>query len=91
MENTEFDRLAEIFKALSHPIRLQIVFGLVEKKECNVTKMVEKLNMPQPNVSQHINILKNAGIIDGYRKGNQICYRVKDDIAEKIVKCFKAE
>lgn len=91
MQKTEFDKLAEIFKALSHPVRLQIVFGLVEKKECNVTKMVEKLNMPQPNVSQHINILKNAGIIEGYRKGNQICYKVNNEVAEKIVECFGEE
>ena len=85
MENIDFNRFSEIFKALSHPIRLQIVFGLIEEKECNVTKMVEHLKMPQPNISQHINILKNAGIIEGYRQGTQICYKLSDDIVEKIV------
>jgi ArsR family transcriptional regulator len=47
--------------------------------------MVEKLGASQPTVSQHINSLKNAGIIEGFRKGNQICYKV---INEDIIKMF---
>jgi len=79
------EKYAEIFKALAHPIRLKIVCGLIKKKECNVSIMVEKLELPQPTVSQHLNILKNAGIISGYRKGTQICYKVVDENAVKII------
>jgi len=85
------EEMAEIFKALSHPIRLRIVCGLIQKKECNVTKMVQHLNMPQPNVSQHINILKNADIIEGYRKGNEICYKVTNKIVEKMIQALELE
>lgn len=85
------EEMAEIFKALSHPIRLKIVCGLIKKKECNVTKMVTHLNMPQPNVSQHINILKNADIIDGYRNGNEICYMVTNKIVEKMILTLEIE
>jgi len=91
MEKTKCEEMAEIFKALSHPIRLKIVCGLIQKKECNVTKMVQHLNMPQPNVSQHINILKNTDIIEGYRKGNEICYRVTNKIVEKIIESLELE
>lgn len=76
---------AEIFKALAHPIRLKIVCGLVKKEECNVSTMVEKLGIAQPLVSQHLNILKNAGVITGYKKGTQICYKVTNEIAKKII------
>jgi ArsR family transcriptional regulator len=85
------EEMAEIFKALSHPIRLRIVCGLIQKKECNVTKMVTHLNMPQPNVSQHINILKNAEIIEGYRNGNEICYKVTNKIVEKMIQALELE
>ena len=78
------EKYAEIFKALAHPIRLKIVCGLCKKDECNVTKMVEKLGIPQPTVSQHLNILKNAGIITGYKKGTTICYKVTSDEARKM-------
>lgn len=79
------EKYAEIFKALAHPIRLRIVCGLSKKDECNVSKMVEALGVAQPTVSQHLNILKNAGIITGYKNGTQICYRVTSDEARKIV------
>jgi len=91
MQKTECETLSEIFKALSHPLRVQIVMGLIQKHECNVSTMVEKLGVPQPTVSQHINILKNAGIIEGYRKGNQICYKVTNELAKTLLKDFSQE
>lgn len=82
----DIENLAEIFKALSNSLRLKIVIGLLEKSECNVNLMAEKLNISQPNVSQHLTILKNAGIIEGYRKGTQICYKVTNELVATIVK-----
>lgn len=86
IELNDVEKKADIFKALSSPTRLKIVFGLIEKHECNVNKMAECLGISQPNVSQHLTILKNAGIIEGYRKGNQICYKVINEFVIKIVK-----
>lgn len=82
---TEMAKIVNIFKALSCETRLKIVMGLLEKKECNVNLMAEKLGLAQSNVSQHLAILKNAGIIEGYRKGTQICYKVIDAQTEKII------
>lgn len=85
------EKYAEIFKALAHPIRLKITSGLCGKDECNVSKMVEKLGVAQPKVSQHLNILKNAGIITGYKKGTQICYKVTSDEARKIISVMEVK
>lgn len=79
------NRLVNIFKALASETRLKIVIDLLEK-ERNVNLMAEKLNIAQPNISQHLTILKNAGIIKGFRKGTQVCYRVIDKQTEKIIK-----
>lgn len=84
MEN-DLENLVNIFKALANETRLKIVMGLLIKKECNVNLMAQKLGIPQPNVSQHLSILKNAGIIEGFRKGTQICYRVIDKQTEAII------
>jgi len=89
MEEQNFDAYSDIFKALSHPLRLKIVFGLTQKQECNVSKMVESLEVPQPTVSQHLNILKMHGIIEGFRKGNQICYKVTNEQVKKIIDTFE--
>lgn len=89
--DTFAEKYAEMFKALAHPIRLKIVCGLCEKEECNVSKMVEKLGVAQPMVSQHLNILKNAGVITGYKKGTQICYKVTNKDVKKIVASMEIE
>lgn len=89
--NQDIEKLSEIFKALSNSIRLKIVIGLLEKSECNVNLMAEKLGISQPNVSQHLTILKNAGIIEGYRKGTQICYKVTNKFVATIIRSICPE
>jgi len=86
MEKSEPENLSGIFKALAHPIRVQIVMGLLQKHECNVSKMVEGLGVPQPTVSQHLNILKAHGVIEGFRNGNQICYKITNEQVKKLFK-----
>ncbi len=81
----DFENYSEIFKALAHPLRLKIVCGLMKREECCVSIMVEKLKVAQPTVSQHLNILRNAGVIEGYRKGNQICYKITNEQVKKII------
>ncbi len=85
-EQQDLQDLAKVFKALSHPIRLKITCGLVKKETCNVNTMAERLGLPQPSVSQHLNVLKAAGIIEGCRKANQICYKVHSDAVKKFIK-----
>ena len=83
--------LAEIFKALSHPVRLKIVCNLAKRDTCNVNKISEELKVPQPTISQHLNILKNADVITGYRKGTQICYKVENKEVRKILNSVEIE
>lgn len=83
---------AEILKALAHPTRLAIVMGLLKSNgECNVSIMVEKLGLPQPNISQHLTILRSAGIIEGYRKGSLVCYKVIDGRVKKLIECMELD
>jgi len=79
---------ADLLKALGHPIRYCIVEGLVSG-ERNVAAMVDCTGVPQPTVSQHLNILKAAGILEGMRCGNQVHYSVVDPEAKKIVLALK--
>jgi len=73
-----------ICKALGHPLRLKIVEGLI-KNGCNVMHIVECLKIPQATVSMHLAVLRRSGIIEGERKGTQVCYKVVNDEAKKIV------
>jgi len=80
-----FTEKAELLKALSHPARLCIVKGLLERGNSNVTNMCHCLNMPQSTISQHISKLKNAGIIKGNRNGLEIIYSVCNEDIKKII------
>lgn len=75
---------SEVLKAIAHPVRLCIVRGLINN-QCNVTKMQECLNLPQSTVSQHLAKLKSAGIIEGERKGLEICYKVANQQIKAII------
>lgn len=81
-----FEKLAEVFKALGHPQRLQIVAFLLDASGANVNTLVEKLSIPQSSVSQQLNILKKNGIIGSRKNGVKTCCSISD---AKIGKIFK--
>ena len=62
-----YERQAEICSALSHPVRLQIVDLLQGEKELSCTEMLEYINIPKTNLSQHLSKLKRAKLV-GVRK-----------------------
>jgi ArsR family transcriptional regulator len=77
---------ASILKALAHPIRYCIVEGLSGGDgEQNVGTMVQCTGISQPTVSQHLSILKAAGVIECKREGNQMLYSVCSEEARKLV------
>ena len=83
-----YEKVSETLKALAHPARLKIVVGLL-KDECNVAQIQKVLGLPQSTISQHLRILKNAGIIKGRREGTKTCYRVVDVRVRKIAEIIK--
>ncbi|MBN2456530.1 MAG: winged helix-turn-helix transcriptional regulator [Sedimentisphaerales bacterium] len=83
-----YEETSEVLKALAHPARLKTVAGLL-KDGCNVGHIQKVLGLPQSTVSQHLRVLKNAGIIKGRREGNKTCYRVIDVRVRKIMEIIK--
>ena len=90
--NTELiEDYTKIFSALSHPLRLSIALGLLRKGRCNVNTMSERLNISQSLVSQHVRILKDAGIIKGQRDGTVIWYSISSDEARCLLSCLNLD
>jgi len=88
MENNikEFNEHAEILKAMGHPARLCILKGILKTGGCNVTHIKDCLDLPQSTISQHIQKLRSAGIIEGSRSGLEITYTLKNDKVLSIIK-----
>lgn len=68
--------LAMMCRALGHPARLQILRLLIEKNACVCGEIVDELPLAQSTVSQHLKVLKDAGLIIGEIKGPSTCYCV---------------
>jgi DNA-binding transcriptional ArsR family regulator/YHS domain-containing protein len=68
-----FELHAELLKALAHPRRLEII-QLLRDQELSVTDIYEMLDLPQANISQHLMILRDAGVVTTQRDGKQIIY-----------------
>ena len=68
-----FERQAQICKAFASPVRLQIL-DLVSKGECGAGELQEKLGVSKANLSQHMAVLKAAGVVSTRRDGQQIFY-----------------
>jgi len=80
-----FEEKAKLIKAISHPIRLCIVKNLCTEGATNVKDMQLCLDTPQSTISQHLSILKNAGIIQGKRCGLEVFYSISDNKINKII------
>ena len=66
-----FERQARLCKAFAHPARLQIL-DLVGSGELGVAKLQETLGISKTRISQHLTILKSAGVISTRRNGKQV-------------------
>lgn len=67
-------RLAQMFKALGNPVRLQILKHLADCRRCICGDIVAALPLAQSTVSQHLKVLKEAGLIRGEIEGPATCY-----------------
>ncbi len=78
VEGAEADEeLAALTKALAHPARVQIVRLLVRREACICGDIVDELPLAQSTVSQHLKVLKDAGLIRGEIDGPRVCYCVE--------------
>ncbi|SFN31941.1 transcriptional regulator, ArsR family [Pseudonocardia ammonioxydans] len=74
----------DLLRALAAPVRIAIVLQLLEHSRC-VHDLVDALGVAQPLISQHLRVLKAAGVVEGERKGREVLYSLVDDHLAHIV------
>jgi ArsR family transcriptional regulator len=70
--------VAERFKVMSDPMRL-LILNKLQDGELSVSQIVEQTSASQPNISKHLKILQNSGLVASRREGNLIFYRIADE------------
>lgn len=78
------EETARLAKALGHPARVRILRFLLEREECVVGAIVDELPLAQSTVSQHLKVLREAGLIHGEVDGPRICYCADGTRVERL-------
>ncbi len=77
MSEDAYSMLGERFKALSEPMRLTLIYALMDR-ERTVSELVGELGGSQADVSKHLIVLLDAGLVDRRKKGLNSCYAIAD-------------
>jgi ArsR family transcriptional regulator, arsenate/arsenite/antimonite-responsive transcriptional repressor len=77
--NVHQERLARMLKALGNPVRFQIMETLAARQTCMTYEIVETTPLAQSTVSQHLKVLRQAGLIRGEIEGPATCYCIDPD------------
>lgn len=77
LDNRAMQHVADYFRALSEPLRLKILNALRER-EHNVGELTELCECSQANVSKHLSLLAQAGIVERETRGTSVYYRIAD-------------
>ncbi len=85
MQYSEVENLSSLLKSISHPIRLKILC-LLQEKELTVGEIRNEVETTHANISQHLSILRNQGVIDFKKDSNFIYNRIAD---ERIIELMK--
>lgn len=78
------EELAALGKALGHPARVKILRLLLRKSTCVCGDIVEELPLAQSTVSQHLKVLKEAGLIRGEVDGPRVCYCIEPQTLRRL-------
>ena len=89
-EGPLFARKVEILKVIAHPVRIMILEELTKGVKC-VSDLEKFLDIRQPNVSQHLSLLRRLELIDYYMDGKLRCYFLKDPLIPDLLKLLKKD
>ncbi len=83
-QDDDIERASRSLKAMSHPLRLKILCTLGDK-EVSVQDIVEHVGTSQSNISQHLAILRDKGILASRKDANRVFYRVGDSRTLRLI------
>jgi ArsR family transcriptional regulator len=82
------DKAARILSSVAHPLRLLIICMLLERERF-VGEILERLGTTKGNISQHLRLLENKGLISKRREGNHTFYSIKDPKIGQLLTCVQ--
>jgi DNA-binding transcriptional ArsR family regulator len=85
-----YREMAEVAQALAHPARITIIEHLIKQDACICTDLSEKIGLAQATISQHLKVLRKAGLIRGTISGSSMCYCIDPQRWIEVAEAFSA-
>ncbi|MEL7487753.1 MAG: metalloregulator ArsR/SmtB family transcription factor [Pseudomonadota bacterium] len=79
--------MTDVFKALAHPARREIL-SILSKGAASAGDLADQFSIAKPTLSGHLNILKEAQLVDAERRGTTLIYRINASVAEEALSGF---
>lgn len=73
------ERIAPMFKALGDPVRLRLAALIASDDEVCVCDLTSQFTLSGPTISHHLRVLREAGLVEGERRGTWVYYRIRPD------------
>ena len=80
--------IAEVLKAVAHPVRLRLI-ALLTEQDSHVNAMAARLEIPQPIISQQLRILRMRGLVEVVRKNGFAVYHLAEPRLSHVVECME--
>lgn len=87
MDKQIAESVAEVMKAVAHPARLQIIELLEKREEC-VGDIVKAVGGKQAITSQHLNMMRDKGVLSCRRDGTKVYYRIENRNVTRLLNCI---
>ena len=84
LDDAAAGELSVMCKALSHPVRIQIIQHLMGIQGCMCGGIVDRFDLAQSTVSQHLKVLKQSGLVQGEVEGTKVCYCLNPEAIKRF-------
>jgi len=84
------EKRIDLLKVIAHPVRIKILEELTQGVKC-VSDFEDSLDISQPNVSQHLTVLRTNGLVDFFIDGRLKCYFLKEPFIPDLLELLKKE
>jgi ArsR family transcriptional regulator len=82
--STQDEELSKLAWAVAHPARVRLLRILKARAACVCGELVEAMPLAQSTVSQHLKILKDAGLVQGEIEGPKVCYCIDPEVMKRL-------
>lgn len=90
IHSKDINAIAAVAKVFAHPARVSILQYISKQESCICNDIVDEIGLAQPTISQHLQVISKAGLLNGDFKGNSLCYCLNVERFQEFQELFNS-